>query len=216
MQIPSFSISLNSVLSAINSKSLLSFLSSAINPSYGIYYADGDNENSKALNFNSVISFQHSGDAVITSAPVASINGVAGSYSSVNKVNQPSKITMRIAAEGLTGFSGNIPRIPYINMSQSNRFSFVKDSRTEIINKLEEMKSKATVYNIETPDRVYPNYDLVNYALVMNAKSGVTLLAVDLTFQEIRTLKEISEAFEQVKETTTQEVKRPTMKRGVS
>lgn len=203
---PSFSISLNSVLSAINSRSLLSALSSLIYPTYGIYYAvdEGQNKaNDSALNFSSVISFNCSGASAITTAPVASQNGMAGNYSSVNKVNQPITIKMRVAVEGLTGFSGQIPQIPSIQILNTDNFNIMKDSRYDVINKLEEMKSKATVYNIETPDKVYPNFDLMDYAFVMNAQSGVTLLAIDLTFQEIRTIQEVSISESDVKETST-------------
>lgn len=189
-----FSISLNSVLSAINSRSLLSFLSSTIYPTYGIYYAK---DNKSALDFNSVIRFNHSGDSVISSAPVGAVDNVAGSYSSINKVTQPSKISMRIAVEGMTAFSGLIPRVP-----STNNLSLMTASRTDVINRLEEMKNSADIYNIETPDRVYANYDLINYDFVMSANSGITLLAVDLNFQEVRTLQIISEAIQSAKKTT--------------
>ncbi|RKS87340.1 hypothetical protein DES39_0561 [Orbus hercynius] len=199
-----FSISLNSVLSAINSKSLLSFLSSTIYPSYGIYYASGDNANRSAIDFNSVIKFDHSGEAVITSAPVASSDGVAGNYSSLNKVVQPSKITMRIAVEGMTGFSGAIPRFP-----STNNFSLNASSRSDVINKLEQMKNSATLYNIETPDRVYASYDLINYQFATSSSSGITLLMVDLTFQEVRTLFDIEKLINSVKKAATTEAKTP-------
>lgn len=176
-----YSISLNTVLSTMNGGSLLSFLSSVVTPTYGIYYAIGDNANESALDFTSVVKFNIAGSSVITSAPVGASSGVAGSYASINKVNQPSKISMRVTVEGMTGFSGKVPRIPLINNK-----SVMTSSRTDVIEKLEQMKNSATVYNIETPDRVYPNYDLINYEFVVQANSGITLLAVDLIFQEIK------------------------------
>lgn len=203
--IPTFSISLNSVLSTINSKSLLSFLSSTIYPSYGIYYATGSNENSSAITFNSVVKFDKSSDSVITSAPVAATDGVAGGYASINKTVQPSRITMRIAVEGMTGFSGAIPRIPTVN-----NFSNVAQSRADIINKLDEMKESANIYNIETPDRVYENYDLINYQFAISPNSGVTLLMIDLTFQEVRTFdSNFTKERESIKKATTKEVAAP-------
>lgn len=186
---PNFSISVNSVLSVISGGSLLGFVSSIISPSYGIFYADGDDANDKALDFHSAISFDYSGDAVVTNAPVASSDGIAGSYSSINKVVNPAKITMRVSVEGMTGFSGAIPRLP----SLSN-LSLSLTSRTDIINKLEEMKGQARLYNIETPDKVYEKFDLIDYKFVMTAQSGVTLLLVDIIFQEVKTLDDVEES----------------------
>ncbi|XKM12653.1 hypothetical protein RCS94_06400 [Orbaceae bacterium ac157xtp] len=201
---PNFSISLNSVLSSINSRSLLSFLSSTIYPSYGIYYARGENANKRALDFNSVINFSTNGESVITTAPVAVAEGLAGNYSSINKVVQPSKITMRIAIEGATAFAGMIPRIPF-----TDNLSVNLSSRSDVINKLEQMKNNADIYNIETPDRVYENFDLINYNFVMSAQSGITLLMVDLIFQEVRTLVEINNAIVAVKTAATKEAQNP-------
>jgi hypothetical protein len=204
MQSPVFSVSLNSVLSAINSNNLLSILSSTIYPPFGIYYAAGSNANKKVIDFNSVLKFEHVGASTITSAPVEAMGGFAGSYSSVNKIAQPARINMRIAIEGATAFSGQIPAIP--NIPQSNNGLNISTSRSDVIAKLEQMKVTADIYNIETPDCLYANYDLVNYSFLTAPNNGLTLLIVDLVFQEVRTLVTVQNIANEIRKSTTTKV----------
>lgn len=204
-----FSLTLNNGLSAINSRSLLSALNSSAYPSYGIYYAKGKLSNVRALDFSSVVKVDISSEATITNAPVSSVNGVSGSYSSINKIVQPSKINMRISVEGMTAYSGSIPRVPKMDFSKGLR-SVVKITRADLIDTLEKMKNSPNVYNIETPDRVYPNFDLINYKFVTEAKSGATLLQVDLSFQEVRTLTEVMEVLNRARKSVTTKVSNPT------
>lgn len=188
------------MLSAVNGGSLLSTLTSVIYPPYGIYYATGEHANSPALQFYSVQNYSHDGAANISTAPVETVNNTAGSYSSYNKVAQPARISMRVMLEGSTAFSGAIPSIPSLDL---NNKSLVVTSRTEMINKLEAMRFSADLYNIETPDRVYANYDLVSYSFPIRPNSGVTLLIVDLVFQEVRTTATIQSMLNSVENSTT-------------
>ncbi len=76
-----------------------------------------------------------------------------GSYSSFNKVKRPPIIRVLFTLEGWTGFSGSIP----------NLTNFTLTSRSDMLAALDAMVADAQVYDIETPDTTYEDYDLVRY-----------------------------------------------------
>lgn len=91
-----------------------------------------------------------------------------GSYSSFNKVKRPPIIRVLFTLEGWTGFSGSIP----------NLTNFTLTSRSDMLAALDAMVADAQVYDIETPDTTYEDYDLVRYNY-RTSDRDVTLLTVE-------------------------------------
>ncbi|MDE9528405.1 hypothetical protein KKJ20_22290, partial [Xenorhabdus bovienii] len=84
--------------------------------------------------------------------------------------------------EGWTGFSGAIP----------NLTNFTLNSRTDVLETLEKMRTTAEIYDIETPDQVYSSYDLIKYDYRIRSDSGVTLLIVNAVFQAVMDVAEVT------------------------
>lgn len=97
-----------------------------------------------------------------------------GSYSSFNKVKRPPIIRALFTLEGWTGFSGSIP----------NLTNFTLTSRSDMLAALDAMVADAQVYDIETPDTTYEDYDLVRYNY-RTSDRDVTLLTVEAIFQAV-------------------------------
>lgn len=97
-----------------------------------------------------------------------------GSYSSFNKVKRPPIIRVLFTLEGWTGFSGSIP----------NLTNFTLNSRSDMLAALDAMVADAQVYDIETPDTTYEDYDLVRYNY-RTSDRDVTLLTVEAIFQAV-------------------------------
>lgn len=97
-----------------------------------------------------------------------------GSYSSFNKVKRPPIIRVLFTLEGWTGFSGSIP----------NLTNFTLTSRSDMLAALDAMVADALVYDIETPDTTYEDYDLVRYNY-RTSDRDVTLLTVEAIFQAV-------------------------------
>ena len=190
-----FSLNQTTLLSAVNSGSIFSIINSAISPSWGITYNTVDSSVSGASPGDEVfsatgwIASENTGDAMVVNSPIE-----GGSFTSYNKVKRPSEIRLQFAIEGWTGYSGSIP----------NLTNFTTESRSDIIDKLTEMKNTASTYNIETPDTIYESYDLVHFDYAIGAKAGITLLTVNAFFQEVMQTAEvtISSATTQTQPTT--------------
>ncbi|ALX94892.1 hypothetical protein AV650_15625 [Serratia fonticola] len=162
-----FSLNQTTLMNAINGGGLLSILNSTLSPGYGIYDAK---TSAKAFTPTSFISVEPVMDSSITIAPVE-----LSKYSSYNKVNRPGEIRVTFSFEGLTGFSGAVPNVT----------NFTLTSRADIIEKLTEMVETANLYNIETPDTTYQNYDLTHFDY-RTTSQDVTLLIVSAVFQAVR------------------------------
>lgn len=180
-----FSLNETTLLSAINSRSLLSAINSAINPGWGITYNKVDTDSSPlgvaagraVFTPSGWISAEPMGDASIVTSPIE-----RGSYTSYNKVRRPSELRVVFSLEGWTAYSGAVP----------NLTNFSTQSRSALLNTLEQMKNTCSTYDIETPDRVYQGYDLTHYDYSVSATKGVTLLTVSATFQEVMDIGEVS------------------------
>ncbi|MBN1086593.1 hypothetical protein JNO12_19265 [Erwinia aphidicola] len=105
----------------------------------------------------------------MVSAPIE-----GGSYNSFNKVKRPPVIRILFTLEGWTGYSGSIPNLP----------NFTLTSRTDMLAALDAMVNFADVYDIETPDTTYEDYDLVRYNY-RTSDRDVTLLTVEAIFQAV-------------------------------
>lgn len=160
-----FSLNETTLLSAINSGNIFSIINSVLSPGYGIYLKSG----LRALSPSSFLGIEYGADASVVSAPIEK-----GSYSSFNKVKRPPVIRVLFTLEGWTGFSGSIP----------NLTNFTLTSRTDMLAALDSMVADAQVYDIETPDTTYEDYDLVRYNY-RTSDRDVTLLTVEAIFQSV-------------------------------
>ncbi|HDG0630515.1 TPA: hypothetical protein PFA69_004658 [Serratia marcescens] len=168
-----FSLNETTLLNAIRGGGLLSIINSTLSPGYGIY---NSNIPTKALTPTSFIGVEIVKDSAVTIAPVEK-----GTYSSYNKVNRPGEIRVTFAFEGWTGFSGAIPNLTNFSLA----------SRTDILSKLDEMVEGANLYDIETPDTTYQNYDLTHYDYRTSSQE-VTILIVSAVFQAIRDMGNVT------------------------
>uniref|UniRef100_UPI00117AC711 phage baseplate protein n=1 Tax=Klebsiella pneumoniae TaxID=573 RepID=UPI00117AC711 len=172
----SFSLNVSTVLSAIQGGSLLSVLNSALSPTYRITYNTVDESLLTAAAGQEVfspsgwVSVDRYGDANVTKGPVEN-----GQYTSYNKVRQPSELRVILALEGWTAYTGALPNLTNLSLL----------SRSNFIQKLDEMKNTASTYNIETPDTVYYSYDLTHFDYFVGSYRGQTLLMANCTFEEI-------------------------------
>lgn len=160
-----FNLNETTLLSAINSGNIFSIINSTLSPGYGIYLKSG----LRALSPSSFLGVEYGADATVVSAPIE-----RGSYTSFNKVKRPPIIRVIFTLEGWTGFSGSIP----------NLTNFTLTSRSDMLAALDAMVDDTVLYDIETPDTTYEDYDLVRYNYRTSSQE-VTLLTVEAIFQDI-------------------------------
>ena len=160
-----FSLNETTLLSAINSGNIFSIINSTLSPGYGIYLKSG----LRALSPSSFMGIEYGADASVVSAPIED-----GSYTSFNKVKRPAIIRVLFNLEGWTGFSGSIP----------NLTNFTLTSRSDMLAALDAMVDDTQLYDIETPDTTYEDYDLVRYNY-RTSERDVTLLTVEAIFQAV-------------------------------
>ncbi|MDE9483257.1 hypothetical protein KKJ06_18365 [Xenorhabdus bovienii] len=172
-----FSLNQTTVMNAARGGGILSIINSILSPGYGIYYAKGKKAGQKPFSPTSFVSVEIGGEATITTAPLEK-----GTYASFNKVQRPTEIQVTFTVEGWTGFSGAIP----------NLTNFTLNSRTDVLETLEKMRTTAEIYDIETPDQVYSSYDLIKYDYRIRSDSGVTLLIVNAVFQAVMDVAEVT------------------------
>lgn len=161
----SFSLNETTLLNAVQGGGIFSVINSIISPGYGIYLKSG----AKALYPSSFLGIEYGADASVVSAPIE-----RGSYNSYNKVKRPPVMRVLFVLEGWSGLSGSLP----------NLTNFSLTSRADMLGALDAMVSSATTYDIETPDTVYQDYDLVRYNY-RTSDRDVTLLTVEAIFQAV-------------------------------
>ena len=161
------------IFNAIGGGSPLSIIDSTLHPQYVIR---SNPSGQVALEFSGMASIQPSGRAQIINAPVE-----RGTYQSINKVKEPSRVRCSIVVSGLTGFSGSLPNI----------FDLTLTSQNEVLDTIKTMLSTAFTYDIETPKETLVSYDLVDHAYEVNSQKGVSLLTVYLDFQEVMQQMEV-------------------------
>lgn len=105
----------------------------------------------------STIKFDYSNDQ-----PVPTYPQEQGGFQSYNKINLPAEIRVRMAAGG----------------SASARQAFLSTCRA--------INASLSLFDIVTPEGIYTSYNCVRMSFPRSAESGVSLIAVDLLFQEIR------------------------------
>lgn len=103
-----------------------------------------------------------------------------GAFQSYNKVETPFLARVTLACDG-TGFFG---------FGGSSAFGFgstAGETRQAFLAAIAAAVSSTDVFSIVTPDATYVNSNLVHYDYTRTHRQGVSLLAVTVGFQEIRT-----------------------------
>ena len=107
---------------------------------------------------DSVKLFANRGQARVSNYPVEQ-----GAFASFNKVEIPYDIRIILVCQGS-------------NMR-----------RSDFLAQLEVMKKDIRLYDISTPDRLYPSASLVSYDILRDARNGgVSMITADCLFAEIR------------------------------
>lgn len=167
------------VFNALQGGSPLSILTSVLTPSYRILYSDTSDE---AITFGGVAAVQPIKTASISTAPIAAdTSNSAGTYSSFNKVIAPGRLTVRLIVDGFTGLSGAIPDISSLTLT----------SQSDVLDTIDKMIAKTSLYDIETPKETFSGYDLIGKDYAVTARNGVTMLVVNLLFQEVIKASEV-------------------------
>lgn len=166
-------VNATTIFNAVQGGSPLSILTSVLSPAYRILFADTSEE---AITVGGVAAIQPIKSASISTAPIAANNGeTGGAYSSFNKVMTPGRLTVRLIVDGFTGVSGAIPSV--------SRFSLTTQS--DVLDTIDKMIAQTYLYDIETPKETFSGYDLIGKDYAVTAKNGVTMLVVNLFFQEV-------------------------------
>jgi len=107
---------------------------------------------------DSVIDFDYRNERKIPNYPIEQ-----GAFSSYNKVALPYEIRMTVACNG----NGEMTRNLFISTVQ-------------------DMLDSLDLFTIVTPDEIYENANLIHANYNRTARQGVTLLLVELVFEEVR------------------------------
>lgn len=167
------------VFNALQGGSPLSILTSVLSPSYRVLFSDTSDE---AITFGGVAAVQPIKSASISTAPIAADkSNSAGTYSSFNKVIAPGRLTVRLIVDGFTGLSGAIPDISSLTLT----------SQSDVLDAIDKMIAKTSLYDIETPKETFSGYDLIGKDYAVTARNGVTMLVVNLLFQEVIKASEV-------------------------
>lgn len=160
-----FSLNAIEIANALQGGSPLSIINSVLHPSYAILDSSGN----KVLDVD-FASITPAKSATVTTAPVE-----GGKYQSINKVISPGRVRCSVVITGLTGFSGGIPDI----------FSLSLTSQSDVLTTISTMLNSAQTYDIETPKEILASYDLVNHDYNVSSQTGVSMLTINLEFEEI-------------------------------
>lgn len=110
-----------------------------------------------AIEADSILKVEHKSSARITNAPQEE-----GAFQSYNKVQAPDEHRVQMTKGG----------------SESDRAAF--------LGALKAAKESLNLYDIVMPETSYLNANITGFSLVRSARSGVTLLTVEVIFEEVR------------------------------
>jgi hypothetical protein len=110
-----------------------------------------------AIAADSILKVEYKASARISNAPQEE-----GAFQAYNKVQAPYESRVQMTKGG----------------SESDRASF--------LDALEAAKQSLSLYDIVMPEKSYLNANITGYSLVRTARSGVTLLTVEVIFEEVR------------------------------
>lgn len=134
------------------------FLGQYLNSMLAPTYALLDSKGKKVIQPDGPGEFEMKGDSSVSTHPVEE-----GGFQSYNKVVNPEDLTVTL----LCGGQGPM-------------------SREAFLNACNDLKAKPIVIKLVTPDRVFPYVTCTGMGYKKTARSGATLLAVNMTFKEIR------------------------------
>ncbi|MVW80173.1 phage baseplate protein [Bordetella sp. 02P26C-1] len=118
-----------------------------------------DRNGQVALEFDSFLDIRHQSFARIATHPVED-----GGFVSYNKVSLPSRNGVRISHSG------------------------TKSSREALLTAVDALVKSVELYSIVTPEVTYASVNLTGYAYERTTHNGVSLLVIDLHFEEVRTV----------------------------
>ena len=107
---------------------------------------------------DTIASFEYKGDEDIANHPVEK-----GGFASYNKVAKPYEIAVVMTCSGQG-----------------------QQSRDDFLANVDAMKTGLDLYDVVTPDGVYPNCNLVHYDYKRSSAGGVSMITVNCRFQEVR------------------------------
>lgn len=177
MQLPSgvaANIDVTHIFAALQGGTLKSVAANIFRPAYYIRLAG---QRDIALEVNGVSELQNTGTAVVTTSPIE-----GGTYQVINKVKQPTQIICSVILNGfgLANFDFRI-----LERAAGWLTDSVRTPPVETLKRIKDMINSTSLYDIETPKETFRGYDLINYRYMTSNKTGVTMLTVQLTFQEI-------------------------------
>lgn len=131
-------------------------------PQWGIF----DQSGNPVLVGDSVIGMDYRKGYRVADYPIE-----PGAFESYNKVQTPydAKITISITGGGLLAIPGT-----------------QKPMRTAFLDALEVACASTNLYAVATPEKNYPNANLIDYGYRRTAEQGVSRIEVDIWLQEIR------------------------------
>ena len=136
-------------------------------PQWGIFGDDG----SPVASADSVISFEHMKEYRICEYPVepgstdntSGQSSAASSFASYNKVEMPYDVRITFSKGG------------------------DDSARAQFLGQIDTACGDLNLYTVNTPDATYVNANIVRYDYTRTAKSGVTLLLVEVFIRQVRT-----------------------------
>jgi len=183
MQLPSgiaADIDVTKIFAALQGGTLKSIAVTAFRPAY---YIRLSGEETIALKVDGIANLKSTGNATITKAPVE-----GGTYQSINKVRQPNQL---VATVIINGFGlGNI-NFKFIDEAAAMITNSVVRP-TDTLSRIKYMINATQLYDIETPKETFTGYDLVNYSYQVSNSTGVSMLTVQMTFEEVLQVMQVS------------------------
>jgi len=126
-----------------------------------------DESGATLLQPDAVLSLEYRGEAKISTYPVE-----GGGFSSYNKVRAPADLHIVMTCAGTGSGVGT-------------GIGTGKQTREAFLSALAKLKDGVKLATIVTPDAVYKPFALVGYDFQRTSKSGVTMLTVSASFQEV-------------------------------
>lgn len=114
-------------------------------------------DGSPAFEFESIVSFGYSQEWTIATYPTDD-----GAFFSYDKVQLPFACHLRISSGG------------------------TEEERQSLIEEVTAAANTLNLYDIVTPEKVYPNCNVAHMTFERTADRGAGMIIIDLTFQEIR------------------------------
>lgn len=133
---------------------------------------------------DSVLSLEWHGEERVSDYPVQN-----GQFVSFNKVAVPFDLRMVVTCQGLNYLQEALSSVTQVLDQALGQLGLAFGqpmSRDAFLKQLDAMLDSTDLYNIVTPDKVYPNVNLVAYNHAKKSDEGGTLIIAELMFREVR------------------------------